>query len=54
MLISIALPRPTTRGSKNVTPASGMSPILIKATENFALCAATRRSHASARPTPAP
>ena len=34
MLISMALPRPMTRGSKNVTPASGMSPILIKATEN--------------------
>jgi hypothetical protein len=54
MLISIAFPSPTMRGKKYVTPASGMSPILTKATENVALSAASRMSQARAIPTPAP
>ena len=54
MLISMARPSPTTRGNKNETPASGIRPIFMNATENLPFSAAIRRSHASAMPTPAP
>src|SRR5882724_74459 len=53
-IISSALPRPTSRGSRCVPPPPGMMARLISVRPSVAVAAATRMSHASASSRPPP
>src|SRR6185436_19419185 len=53
-IMSVALPNPTMRGRKYADPASGTRPTRVHAARNDADDDATRTSHATAIPRPAP
>jgi len=48
MISSLARPRPTTCGSREAPPTSGIRPIRVSGMPTIASAAITRRSHASA------